>query len=381
MELANLETHPELRAAVIELMETEFPKGEAQNAALPFEEEFGALLKDTPAAQILFAIETGRPVAALAWRSFELKQGLKLAAVGLVVTAKNQRKQGHSRALLAAAEAAALKDGAAVICLWSDLLDFYTKMGYVLAGSEVSWDLDEDALTEEDIEFLPSTIRPALPSDLPAMLALYAADPLGPRREVSTMERQLRQSDSVALVAENADGKLLAYALAGKGRDLRNIVHEMIGELRVFPDLISKVRAALGANSFTADFDGPVSRLQFPYTHPKLEVLEGFFAEGEQGAVCFAKVLKIEAFISALNLELKAQDFSELQLSYNDEINAWTLRENSQDIFMSPDPGHLLQVFCNPWSLEDLEGLPGRTLKRLTGWRPYPIYFWGPDSV
>lgn len=381
MELYDLAQNPELRERVVTLMQAEFPKGEAQTSPLPFDEEFAALLKDNAPERILFCLdEGGAPVAALAWKPFTLKQGLKIAALGLVVTRSDHRKRGLSRKLVLEAETRANAQGAALMCLWSDLLEFYTKLGYVLASSEISWDLSEFADVEELAisENLPAdAIRALKPEDISQLLRVYAAETLGPEREARVFERQLAQSDSVAL-GHMRDNTLVAYALAGKGRDLRNVVHELVGDPASFPALLTALRAKLLQRTDSAQM--PV-RLQFPYSHPVQSDLEALFASGEQGAVCFAKILHIEKFIESLNLELIAQDFAELRIRYLKDINAWALSDKTQDIFLSPDPAHLLQIFCQPWDLAELEGLPGRTLKRLEGWRPYPLYFWGSDGV
>jgi GNAT superfamily N-acetyltransferase len=385
MEIFDLSVRPDERAAVLSLMEAEFPKGEAQTEPLPFEEEFGALLKDNDPSRILFAAESlasPRPLAALGWKSFTLKQGLKIAAIGLVVTDAAHRKKGLSRALLQEAEARAKDEGCALVCLWSDLLEFYTKLGYTLAGSEIGWDLASDEAggalgsTLDDVNSVSEVIvREARAADLPLLAGLYRQNPVGPQRDIRVFERQLKQSDTLALVAQWR-GAPIAYALAGKGRDLRNVVHEIGGDVASYATLLSEMKKRL-----TAGGSRPPQRFQFPFSHPAIEIFEDLFGDGEQGAVCFAKVLDVEAFIAALNEEFAAQELTGLRLRHMPDINAWALSDGKQDIFLSPDPSHLLQIFCHPWNLEDLEGLPGRTLKRLEGWRPYPLYFWGPDGV
>ena len=278
MELFDLAQKPQLRQSVLALMQAEFPQGEKQSSPLPFDEEFGALLKDNEPERILFCLdEGGAPVAALAWKPFALKQGLKIAALGLVVTRSDHRKRGLSRKLVLEAETRAVAQGAALMCLWSDLLEFYTKLGYVLASSEISWDLSEfDDVEELAIsENLPAdAIRALSLSDVPQLLEVYAAEPLGPQRVAQVFERHLAQSDSLAL-AHVHEGRLLAYALAGKGRDLRNVVHELVGEPASFPALLTAARTALLSRTDSAQM--PV-RLQFPYSHPvqpDLEALQG----------------------------------------------------------------------------------------------------------
>jgi GNAT superfamily N-acetyltransferase len=379
MSVVDLGRRADLRAQVYTLMSSVFPKGALQSRPLPFDEEFAALLKDNPPSRTLaWLTDDGSVAAAVAWKSFELKQGLKLAALGLVVTAPSQRKKGYSRSLLLEVEARARAEGCVLICLWSDLVDHYSKLGYTLAGSEISWDLNTQSVIQNKpaVADKQLTVRPLLEEDIPSLLRLYDEDPLGPRRDPASFARQLRMPDSVALLAENASqSQVMAYAFAGKGRDLRNVNHELIGDPSAFPTLLDALREPLNT-----DQDFP-PRLQYPYSHPQAVLLEEALGSGEQGAVCFAKVLNIAAFIDALNVEFKKQSMMTLQLHHLEDMNAWALRDKTQDIFLSPDPSHLLQIFCSPWPLESLEGLPGRTLKRLKDWQPYPLYFWGLDSV
>ncbi|MEO5666692.1 MAG: GNAT family N-acetyltransferase [Bdellovibrionota bacterium] len=378
MKVSDLAECPDRRADVIALMQKEFPRGQPQSSALPFDDEFGALLRDNPPERILFIEDNGLVVSALGWKSFLLKQGLKIAAIGLVVTDSAHRKKGHSRNLVLEAEKRAHAEQCALACLWSDLLEFYTKLGYVLASSEISWDLSEVPNIEElavSENFDDPTIREITTSDVSELMRLYANDPLGPARDESVFLRQLRQSDTLSLVAA-PQGKPAAYALCGKGRDLRNVIHELVGDQKYFPALIEHARNVLArVEPLTA------VRLQFPVNHHLQEELEVILNAGEQGAVCFAKILIMDDVVVALNAEFKVQGFESLRIKYMSDLNAWTLEDSKQDIFMSPDPAHLLQIFAHPWDLEELEGLPGRTLKRLVGWQPYPLYFWGPDGV
>ncbi len=373
--IVNLAQRPELKSDLITLLESGFPQGAPQTDQRKFEEEFSALLEPKNHSRILMLLEKEKPIATMSWKPYRLKNNLPLACVGLVTTHIDHQKKGHSRVLLDAVEKAARLDGASMLCLWSNLVDYYFKRGFVLAGSELSWELSplKAPATKQNTNIAPITA-----GDIPKLVELYNSQPAGPLRQAIDFQRQLAQTHSLSLIATRDDK--MAYAFAGKGRDLRNIVHELIGDFELYSDLLAAMQKKLPAQ--TAEFP---MKLQFPYNHPQTLALENELGPADQGAVCFAKILDIFKVAEAINQELALQGLVDLKIvlppTAAGDIQPWKLTHRKKSIFLSPDPGHLLQIFMSPWPLEDLEGLTKECLKALKTWSPYPLYFWGLDSV
>ena len=177
-DVQNLSHSPKQKEAVLKLMEDHFPHGADQVEALNFEEEFGTLLHSSNQRRVLFIEEDGQPVATTAWRPFEMKNGMRIACIGLVCTHKDHRKKGYSKQLLEEAEKMAIKEKSVLTVLWSDLVDFYFKLGYALCGSEITWNLNAEDFQESDY----ARVTELNPSQANMPAALYARDPMGPVR-------------------------------------------------------------------------------------------------------------------------------------------------------------------------------------------------------
>jgi len=375
-QIESLAQKPEQKKALFALIQSTFPKGEAQSSPKDLDIEFSALLNQENHKRVLFICENESPVASVSWRPFKMPDGLMGAAIGLVVTHSDHQKNGYSKRLLAEAESRAKAEGAALACLWSNLTDFYEKRGYVLCGSELSWDISKTNFKESG-DF---TIEEASHTAIETFHSIYRDLQVGPLRESIDYERQLEQSDSEALLAKNKSGQIVAYAILGKGRDLRNVVHELIGDFEAFPSLLKVCQASIPSES-----DTPL-RLQFPFSHPQTTALEHTLGAADQGAVCFAKVLELKPLVDVLNKELQSQGLKALNIvlpEIHDGLQPWCLKKADveESLFISPDPAHLLQIFASPWPLEDIEGLSDEVKAALSSWTPYPLYFWGMDSV
>jgi GNAT superfamily N-acetyltransferase len=132
------------------------------------EQEFSLLLSLANAKNTLFLSEeresTAAPkvLAAASYRPFDFMMGRKgapplahrSAGIGLVVTDPGEQRRGYGYRLQQEIERRAQDDGALVTVLWSDLVQFYTKLGYLVAGTELQWQLDK-----QELELLRARLR------------------------------------------------------------------------------------------------------------------------------------------------------------------------------------------------------------------------------
>lgn len=380
-DILSLTSHKTRRPELVKFLSENFPKGAPVANQIPFDEEFELLLCASNNKRILFVEQDNQVVATVAWRPYHLKNGLKVACLGLVCTHPDYRRQGLAKQLVSHAEEKAKEEHASIMCLWSDKVDYYAKLGYIPCGSEISWDIADFKDKNVSSTLTDAARISKLQPDQGHMLSgLYAKESIGPQRTLQSFQVQMKQSDSVAFFASHPSESKQAYALAGKGRDLRNVLHEVIGSPDLFGVLIEEVSKDLASHQ-TEEYP---TRLQFPYTHPNRPLLEERLGAGEQGAVCLAKVLDMKNWARAINSELFNQGFKDLELQLlppHENLEPWGLYEKEECLFLSPDPAHSLQIFCHPWELSALEGLNKETLKALENWMPYPLYFWGLDSV
>lgn len=150
---------------------------------------------------------------------------LKIAAIGSVVTSPEHRNQGLSHKILQICLENATKEGADIAILWSDLVEFYHKLGFEMAGSEVGILIDDYLpASEADLIYRQgSNIAPEV------LLKLYAKHTVTSVRTLDDVRKYLKIPHSRVYTAWSKTGQLEAYAVEGKGADLKGYIHEWGG--------------------------------------------------------------------------------------------------------------------------------------------------------
>jgi GNAT superfamily N-acetyltransferase len=167
----------------------------------------------------------------------------KVAAIGSVVTDPAYRNQGLSQKILDNCLQAALAEGADFAVLWTDLYDFYRKLDFELAGSEISLVIDTPPpVNENGLKFLKSEKVSA-----EAILRLYSQHTCGTLRTADDIRRSLQIPNSHVYTAWSTNNELLAYAVEGKGADLKGYVHEWGGGVASLLPLLAHIRRDFGA--------------------------------------------------------------------------------------------------------------------------------------
>lgn len=368
MRIQNLFDAPTRRADVETLIAEHFPKGHSTPSSFPVASEFAPLLQTANSKNVYFIEEDGMIIATLSWKAFDVssKEGtLRVAALGLVLTHPEHRGKGFSTALMKHAETIALDEGCSLMFLWSDLIDHYLHRGYLLIGGELNISIDANVAPA------PASNSAKLKNfDVESALKLYQSMKLGPRRSKWIYNYFLSLPSVYALQTEKA------YLLAGKARDLNNVIHELVGD----PSDYSFLVASLLAQIATQDSKLQIN-LQVPTAHPHANEIQKLWGVTQQGPWVFAKILNYAQIMSFLSHSLKPYG-----LKIDSQQGKWRLikgssLQNSAVLFESGDAGHMLQIFWSPWPIQQLEGLPENVKSALSAWQVPSIYFWGMDSV
>ncbi len=380
-QIKNLNDEPKSHDAVFHLIEENFPKGSPLSRALALEEEFFQLLNPKNRKQVLFLedTESGKILSSVSWHSFEVNfptgRTLRVAAIGLVVTARDARGKGHAKSLMDAAENAATQNGALLCFLWSDLLEYYAKRDYLPLGSELSWILEAEdkALRERKLlnEFNLKDIscREAEKKDLAACLELYHDLQIGPKRTLETFQAFRNLPNTSFLVVSSPTLPLAGYGLIGKARDLRNTLHEVVGNKVVVPALLRELFALPEATNL---------RVQYPPEGPLAEELVYWLGNATPEAFSLIKVLQPQAFIAWME---KNAPLPGIKIQSLGERGFRLLGRGGKEYFKSADPAHLIQLFMSPFHPSEFGILPDEALKTLSNFRALNPYFWGLDSV
>jgi GNAT superfamily N-acetyltransferase len=384
--LYDLSDKPQQRPQIEELISRVFPKGSPLTERVSVADEFPLLLAKDNAKRILFIEKDNKVVATASYTLFDLVLSskappLRMAGIGLVCTHPDYQKQGLGFQLQQEIEKRAFQnDGALMSILWSELVQFYSKLNYLIAGTELQWVLDK-----KDIQILKSRFDAELSkseasdfrieklTQFEDVISLYSGFSRGPIRlseKLPIYNRLLALPNTYAFKAiDNSNQKVKGYAIMGKGRDLRDTIHELIGLPGTLAPLIQKL-LPFCENSL---------RVHQPYKTPFEPEISHWLGVPKKEGLGFFKVFSGPKLIEWINKNLVLPPG--IGLVYTGD-NKFSLMNRHISFFESNDFGHLLQIFFGPWEMSELEGLSNEfqiLAPKMPG--PIPLYFWGFDSV
>ncbi|MEK6554398.1 MAG: GNAT family N-acetyltransferase, partial [Bdellovibrionota bacterium] len=242
MELIPRSASPQELPGVIDFLTQHLRAGQNWSIA----NEYPMVFQETNCQNIKAIFDGDKVIAHAAIKYHIIKNpvGLfKVAAIGSVVTAPEYRNMGHSQKLLEHCVQSATEDGADIAILWTDLYDFYRKLDFELAGFETSITIDKPiSVPSLGLKFVDSTkIDPS------AILQLYAQHTVGSIRTAEELRRYLVIPNTRVFTAWDAQNRLKAYAVEGKGADLKGYIHEWGGGVSELLALFSHARQVLNA--------------------------------------------------------------------------------------------------------------------------------------
>jgi len=170
------------------------------------------------------------------------RRGLfKIGCIGSVVTDENYRNQGHSQAVMQDCLEAVKQQGCDFAMLWTNLYDFYRKFGFEIAGTEVSLQIGEGFQANHGKTF---RIVEGPNIDPQAFLRIYVQHTVSSVRTLDEIEKYLKIPNSHVYTAWDNDGRMVAYAVEGKGADLQGYIHEWGGSVEPLLTLFQHIHKA-----------------------------------------------------------------------------------------------------------------------------------------
>ncbi len=167
------------------------------------------------------------------------RSSVKFALVGNVVTAPEARGRGMMRALMEEVEARARTQKADAIVLWSDLADFYQKLGFTPGGKEIRMTMSVRKLDSGRVPFIWMPEGPLSDDYIVRMMELrsYGYDQPFFQIERSVAEfRELLGIPDVAVVfacprnpaygSVPSAKQIECFFMVGKGADMQGVIHE-----------------------------------------------------------------------------------------------------------------------------------------------------------
>lgn len=170
-------------------------------------------------------------VSHCAWRFVDVRTPaiLRVALLGSVATATDQRGHGHATRLLQHAVDDCRAHGAAAILLWAERPELYARVGFRRGSVETCLLLDRRLFPAPAATTQRGTARLATVADHDRLRELHEQKALGVVRDRRAMSLLLTTPGLTTCVLER-DGRATAYACHGKGADLQGWWHEFGGD-------------------------------------------------------------------------------------------------------------------------------------------------------
>ena len=290
---------------------------------------------------------------------------LKVAGIGSVVTAEEHRGQGHSAQIMNSCLEAARMDVCDFAILWTNLFEYYRKLGFELAGTEMSMILEKPITAEGSFRVFEG---PQV--DASALLRLYGQHPCGGFRNEEDIRRHLKIPQSRVYTAWDSNNQMKAYAIEGKGADLQGYVHEWGGETQALMALFSHMQKKLTDKALVV------------ITPPSAENLRRTLLA--QGAKEFQGVLGMIKIVSPVSLYGKilryarSIGFEDLRL---EEQSGVTVFGCGKETYSTDNQSDIVRMIFGPQKPSTLHSFDPQTAKVLDQIFPIPFWLWGWDSI
>jgi predicted N-acetyltransferase YhbS len=152
------------------------------------------------------------------------QKSFNIGLIGNVATSTKYQRQGLQYKLMEHLEKTALLQNIDALILWSDLYEFYQKLGFASTGREIRYFFDRNlksqtnSLDLHDPKFLSD-------SDLKQMIAIRPKMEWNLERSTDDFAKLLT-IPSTNLYISKKNQKISSYYIVGKGSDMQGVIHE-----------------------------------------------------------------------------------------------------------------------------------------------------------
>lgn len=287
----------------------------------------------------------------------------KVAAIGSVVTSPSHRNQGLSQKILTECLHTATQQGCDFAILWTDLFDFYRKLGFELAGSEVSLLLDKPIqCSSAELRFLNS--KQVAPE---ALLKLYSKHTTGSIRTPEEIRRYMQIPQSRVFTAWDQNNQIQAYAVEGKGADLQNYIHEWGGGVSKLLPLLAYMQK---------QYTGPLTLISPSHAQNLVRQLSDQGMSINSGLLGMIKILNPVNLLTKVNRYARIKGIDNFSIHYRQ--NTYFFEVGSQSYSTRSD-GDVTRLVFGPQKASDI--YPFDNSSAIESVLPIPMWFWGWDSV
>lgn len=289
----------------------------------------------------------------------------KIGAVGSVVTHPDHRNKGLSTQVLENCLAEASRQKCDLAILWTDKYDFYRRMGFELAGSEISFLINEGFTAPADgLRFsMDAKISPE------AILRLYSGHTVGSVRTLEDIRKFLSIPQTRIYTAWEPNGQLAAYAVEGKGADLGGYLHEWGGGVSKLLALVSWIRSQR---------QGPLTVIAPRHSSNLVSQLTRTGAAVNEGFLGMIKVLNFDQLAAKIKRGFRAEGVADIVLERQGDALLFGI---GNELFTLQQEADIIRLLFGPVDIGALDMFSETARAKLGKVLPLPLWIWGWDSV
>jgi GNAT superfamily N-acetyltransferase len=296
----------------------------------------------------------------------------RIAAIGSVVTSETHRNQGLSTRTLESCLEAAKATGCDFAILWTNLYDFYRRLGFELAGSEISLTLHPNGaapLRELQVSGPRLKLLESAQVAPEAILRLYSQHTVGTVRTAEDIRRHLTIPNARVYTAWSEEGHLRAYAIEGKGEDLSGYIHEWGGGVSALTWLVQEI---VRKQARPITLIGPATAQNL---HRNLLELG---AKETRGFLGMIKLLQSDRLLAKVRKYAMALGHEQFVFEKKGDV---FLLGGAGSTFSTDSERDVIRLIFGPQKPSQIHQFDPNTAQLLDAVLPVPMWVWGWDSV
>lgn len=291
----------------------------------------------------------------------------KVGAIGSVVTDESHRGKGLSTQIIGDCINLAGQQQCDIAILWTNLYDFYRKMGFELAGSEVSIIL-EDNFSAPTNEYFRFSSEKNVSSE--SIFRLYSQHSVSTVRSPEEIKKYLTIPNTQIHTAWSTDGQLSAYAIEGKGADLTGYIHEWGGSVSALLALFSHIRKEKNS-SITIICPRHANNLI-----SQLKSING--AIPNFGYLGMIKIINFEQLSAKIKRAFRSEGIADFVLEKQDKNYIFGV---GKELFTLENESLVTQLLFGPVDYKEIGIFSEQALSKIQKILPLQFWLWGWDSI
>lgn len=289
----------------------------------------------------------------------------KAGAIGSVVTADSHQGNGYSSTIIQDCLKSATEQACDIAILWTDIFDFYRKFGFELAGSEVSFVIENEFEAPMDNLRFSNTMRVA-PD---AIHRLYSQHSVGSVRTSEDIRKFLNIPQTTVYTAWEANGQLAAYAIEGKGIDLGGYIHEWGGASSKLMALFSYIRTQKQA---------PYTIICPKHSQNLIRQLSQIAPTRNYGFLGMIKITNFDGLATKIKRAFRSEGISDFVFEKHKDYYVFGVGTELMTLQKESD---ITQLLFGPVDYAQLNFFSEAALNKLHKILPLKFWIWGWDSI